>query len=113
MDISPPKWAKNAVATLRGWVVGNELVKSQKFTQDQVDEFNGVKADPEPVIVEPTPVLVADVVEAAPEPIMEAPSVDLSSMTKAQLVQYAADNNIEVDPKSTKAVILQTIQSAG
>lgn len=98
MAISPPKWAKNAMATPRGWVVGNELVKAQKLTQAQVDQYNGVKPEP----MEPAPTVV--VIES---------TVDLTTMTKAQLVQYAADNNIEVDERSTKSVILETIQSTG
>jgi hypothetical protein len=70
-----PKWAKNAVATTRGWVVNGELVKAQKMTQEQADQINGVTPAvpvPQPVVVVATPVLEpAPVIEFAPEPVVE------------------------------------------
>ena len=54
---------KGAIPTLRGWInpKTGELLKSQRITQEQLDEYNGVQmiAEPAPiieqeVIVEPT-----------------------------------------------------------
>ena len=38
--------------------------------------------------------------------------VNLKSMKKAELVQYAADNNIELDPKATNAEMIAAIEAA-
>lgn len=46
------KGPKNAIPTLKGWVSPKgELLKVQKITQAQIDEWNGVSA-PEPVVEE-------------------------------------------------------------
>lgn len=43
MAVKAPSNVKDPVATTRGWVNGKgELVKRQKLTQEQCDEFNGV-----------------------------------------------------------------------
>lgn len=104
MAISPPKWAKDATPTLRGWVIGNELVISRRHTQQELDEYFGGSAEPEPA-----PVVDEPVVE---EVTVSDPVVNLSAMTKAQLVEYAANAGIEVDSKLTKAVIIETIENA-
>lgn len=106
MAISPPRWASNAVPTKKGWVVGRELVRAQKFTQAQIDEFYGKSSHAEP---DPVP---EHVEEVSVEPEVEVVEVDLSTMTKAQLIEYANANNIEVNPTSLKAVILDTIRQA-
>ena len=47
------KGPKNAVPTTRGWVSPKgELLKSQRITQEQIDEWNGITAAPEPVVEE-------------------------------------------------------------
>lgn len=67
-----PKWAKNAVATTRGWVVNGELVKAQKMTQEQVDQINGVTPVVEqPVTIVPHVVESAPILEITPSPILE------------------------------------------
>jgi hypothetical protein len=41
-----PKFIKNPLATVKGWASKdkpNEILKAQKMTQEQCDEFNGVK----------------------------------------------------------------------
>jgi len=45
---------KGAIPTLRGWInpQTGELLKSQRITQEQLDEYNGVQ-----MIVEPAPVI--------------------------------------------------------
>jgi len=47
------------------------------------------------------------------EPAKEEPAkVNLKSMKKAELVQFAADNNIELDPKATNAEMIAAIEAA-
>lgn len=57
------KGPKGAVPTTRGWInpQTGELLKSQRITQEQLDEYNGVQ-----VLVEPAPVI-----EPETEPEME------------------------------------------
>ena len=72
---------KGAIPTLRGWInpKTGELLKSQRITQEQLDEYNGVQMITEPapiveqeVIVEP--MLFEDEPEAeTEEEIVEAP----------------------------------------
>lgn len=50
------------------------------------------------------------VVDPAPNAQDEAP--DLSALTKAQLVEFAQANDIEIDPSATKAVIVDAITAA-
>ncbi|MBR6351836.1 MAG: 50S ribosomal protein L21 [Firmicutes bacterium] len=42
----------------------------------------------------------------------EPAKVNLKSMKKAELVQFAADNNIELDPKATNAEMIAAIEAA-
>ena len=109
MAISPPRWASNAIPTSRGWVVGKELVKAQRFTPNQIAEFYG-KPEPEQVTPVAEPVLQAPenpVVIMDDEPVRLVP--DFNSMLKADLIKYANDNEIEIDPTSLKTEILATI----
>ncbi len=47
---------------------------------------------------------------AAEEPAEKKPS--LKSMKKAELIDFAKENNIEIDEKATKPVILEAIENA-
>ena len=38
--IEAPKWAKGARPTPKGWMRGNELLKSQKISQADIDAWN-------------------------------------------------------------------------
>ena len=58
--IKAPSWCKDAVPSTKGWHHPRtcELLKSQSFTQEQVEVWHGpkakpAKAKPEPVVVEP------------------------------------------------------------
>jgi len=68
------KGPKNAVPTKRGWVSPKgELLKSQKITQAQINEWKGVKDKP---AQKPEPVQeVVQEPEIVPEPIVE-PTVE-------------------------------------
>lgn len=72
MSIKPPKWAKNAIPTSKGWVVGNELVIARRHTEQQLVEYFNVV---QPVIVPPAPVV---------EPVVE-PSVETEEVTQEEV----------------------------
>ena len=69
MAIKPPAFAKDAVPSKKGWhhPKTNELLKSTRHTQEQLDEFFG-PAKPATVVVDefitPAPVVV-------PTPVVE------------------------------------------
>lgn len=47
MALKRPKWAGGAHPTLQGWVSPTgELLKKQKITQAQIDEWYGVSEEP-------------------------------------------------------------------
>jgi len=52
----------------------------------------------------------APVVEVAEEKPAKKPS--LKSMKKAELIEFAKENNIEIDEKATNAVMIETIEAA-
>ena len=55
MSIKPPAFQKDAVPSLKGWhhPKTNELLKSTRHTQSQIDEFNGIT----PITIEITEVV--------------------------------------------------------
>ena len=58
------KGPKNAIPTLKGWVSPKgELLKVQKITQEQIDEWNGITVESPAPVVE----VVETVVEAQDE----------------------------------------------
>lgn len=57
----------------------------------------------------------ADTAVKAEEPKEEAKAVkkpSLKSMRKAELIEFAKENNIEIDEKATNAVMIETIEAA-
>lgn len=66
---------KGAIPTHRGWIDprSGELLKSQRITQEQLDQYNGVQmlAEPAPVI-EPEPEMEL-IVDYEPELVEEMP----------------------------------------
>lgn len=95
MAISPPNWCKHAIPTPRGWVDPrtNELLQATKIGQGQIDEWNGVTADPEPVV------------------LREAPqnNVDLSGMTKLELESLGRQHGIELDRRKKKDDLVEEL----
>lgn len=62
------KGPKNAVPTLRGWVSPKgELLKAQKISQAEIDEWNGVSVKNDASVVEAAEVVVESQDEESPE----------------------------------------------
>mgnify|MGYP000751552177 CR=1 FL=1 len=119
--LKAPAWAKNAVPTVRGWQnpKTGELLMARKHSVRQVEEWHSsnkvvVEAAPKSA---PAPIVEADpvIVEAAPtaEPLIEAePDVDHWSLTKAQLVEHAADvHGVELDSTMTKSKMIEALEA--
>ena len=103
--IKPPNWCLYAVPSPRGWhhPRNGELLVSQRFTQDEIDEFNGVVAEPEPVVEE--------VVYEAPQMLHEAPvgNKSLEDMTKNELLALAEQSGIKVSRYSSKKTLVEKL----
>ena len=90
----------------------------QPYTLVEITSVAGVKAEPkkeEPAEapVEETAEAVEEAVEAPAEEVAEAAEEKpLEKMLKAELIEYAEKNGVEIDPKSTKAVIIEAIKAA-
>jgi hypothetical protein len=103
-----PGWLKDAIATPRGFISKKgELLKAQRMTAQQCDEFNNRKKE-EPKTIKldlstPVPTIASE-----PEVEVVEDEVDLSSMTKAELVKVAKDRDIDTKGL-TKAKILEAL----
>ena len=94
----------------------------QPYTLVEITSVAGVKAEPKKE--EPAEVPAEEAVEAVEEAV-EAPVEEvaeaveeaaeekpLEKMLKAELIEYAEKNGVEIDPKATKAVIIEAIKAA-
>jgi large subunit ribosomal protein L21 len=80
----------------------------QPYTLVEIKAVAGEKAAPkkeEPAVEEAAPVE-----EAAAEEVVEEKPIE--KMLKAELVEYAEKNGIEIDAKATKAEIIEAINAA-
>ena len=76
----------------------------QPYTLVEITAIGGAKA-PAAKVEEPKQEVVAVEVKPAKKP-------SLKSMKKAQLIEFAKENNIELDEKATNAVMIETIEAA-
>lgn len=97
MPIKPPAFKKDAVPSLRGWrhPRTGELLKKQKLTQEQIDEYLGLSAVEEEVapVVEEKPVFIQEVVE-------------LDNLSKSELEEVGREQGVELDKRKKMAVSL-------
>lgn len=85
----------------------------QPYTLVEITSVAGVKAEPkkeEPAEEAKEEAVEAE--EAAEEAEVAAEEKPLDKMLKAELIEYAEKNGIEIDAKATKAVILEAINAA-
>ena len=75
----------------------------QPYTMVEINSIGGVKA---------APAVEAPAAEAPEAEAAETEKPALKSMKKAELIEFAKANNIEVDEKALKAEILETIEAA-
>ena len=81
----------------------------QPYTLVEITSVAGVKAEPKKV-EEPAEEAVEEA--AVEEVAAETEEKPLDKMLKAELVEYAEKNGIEIDAKATKAEILEAIKAA-
>ena len=111
---TPPKWAKFAVATDRGWEdsrTGELLVSMRNLKTDMEAASGSASAEPAPVeepVVEEKPKKKREQKNhfaAKPE------SPDFESMTKEELELWAREHiDVEFDIRKTKKSLIEEIQ---
>ncbi len=79
----------------------------QPYTLVEISSIGGVKAEAKAEKAEEAPA-----VEEAAAPAAEENKPALKQMKKAELIEFAKENGIEIDEKAVKAVILETIEAA-
>jgi len=98
MPINGPR---GAVPTSRGWENPRtgELLKSQKISQVQIDEWHGVTAPP------PAP-------EPEPAVLTESPTSaqDYNDMTKLELEAVGRQHGIELDRRKKKDDLIDELE---
>ncbi len=87
----------------------------QPYTLIEITSVAGVKAEPKKE--EPAEAPVEEAAEAPAEEAVEevaeaAEEKPIEKMLKAELIEYAEKNGIEIDAKATKAVIIEAIKAA-
>jgi len=103
MAITPPNFQKDAIPTPQGWKHPrtNELLVARKITREQIDEYYGVKPEPQMLKEAPT------TVEEAKEELMED---DLESMTKMELEAMGREHGIELDRRKNKSDLIEELK---
>ena len=101
-----PGWLRDAIATPRGFISKKgELLKAQRMTAQQCDEFNNrKKAEPKVITLD----LSTPVPTVASEPeveVVEEETVDYSKMTKKELVEIAKEKGIDTKGMTKNQVL--------
>lgn len=111
----PIKGPKGAEPTLKGWVnpKTGELLKSQKISQSQVDEWFGVVVEDIIKQSKMTQVEVGDAIEAdiTEGKIQASMTNQFEGMTKNELEEYGRTVGIELDRRLTKTKLIDNLRS--
>lgn len=82
----------------------------QPYTLVEITAIDGSKAAVKPA--EAAPVEAESGQETKAEAAKPARKPSLKSMRKAELIEFAKENDIEIDEKATNAVMIETIEAA-
>lgn len=106
----PIKGPKGAIPTVKGWThpKTGELLKSQKITQSQIDEWFGIDLIANPIEITEPP---AQMGYFEDEPEAEEEDVVISeAMTKVELEELGREHGIELDRRKTKAKLIDELK---
>jgi hypothetical protein len=119
-----PTWLKDATATPRGFIGKNgELLKAQRMTAQQCDEFNNRKKEEEPKVITlnintPVPTVSAEPkVEVIEEPAEEIAEESLNEITdthgEIEITVTGADQDGDgvLSPEELKALTKAKLES--
>ena len=104
----PMKGPKGAEPTQRGWInpKTGELLKSQKMTQAQIDEWHGLT----PYVFDEA--IANDITEGKIQAAMaQHEADDLEAKTKLELEELGREHGIELDRRKNKASLIDTLRN--
>ena len=120
-----PDWMNDVIATPRGFVnKAGKLVKAQRMTAKQCDEFNSrtkepeVETNPEPKTIvleikDETPIGGGEEIQVKEEPkVVYLSESELKKLSKAKLEEYGRSIGVELDRRQTKANMIKSLLSA-
>ena len=116
MAIRPPAWCTGAVPELnRGWVdpSSGELLISSRFTQAQIDQFNGVPSFEEIQDVNQEGKIQAEMNnnQWQVEDVNEDGTIDvLESMTKKELEDLGREHGVELDRRKNRSKLIEQMR---
>lgn len=109
--IKPPSYKKNAVPSPRGWrhPRTGELLKKQKLTQEQIDEYLGLGtvSAPEPEVVE-----IEEEIHEIIEEDETVEDLEYEEMTKKELEEIGREHGIELDRREKKSSLIDQLKDA-
>ena len=116
MAISPPNYQKDAIPTARGWTHPRtgELLKAQKLSPQQIDEYNGVAEIPIVQTITESPVTEQEFAEEHLELDMEEEywmEDDLDGMSKKELEELGREYGIELDRRLNKDILIEQLKA--
>jgi len=96
--IEPPFYRKDAKPTPAGWrhPTTGELLKPQKLTEDEINEYLGIGSEP----------------EIEEEPIVEETEeeLELEDMSKRELEELGREYGIELDRRKNKSDLIEELK---
>lgn len=108
--LQPPRWCANAVPTARGWAdpQTGELYVARRFSQEDIDRYNGLVEVHDSF---PEVLTEVEVEEPAPQMLNEAPAnhKSLEDMTKTELLALAEQQGVKVSRFNNKATIIEKL----
>lgn len=109
LDKRPTYFVKNGVRKPVYYSVDARQLAEAGWVPEGSAQAESVKVTGVPIpITSPEPVVEAEESESEPEP----EAIDLASMTKFELTEFAKQQSIEIDPYALKSTILETIEAA-
>ena len=113
--IKPPSYKKNAVPSPRGWrhPRTGELLKKQKLTQEQIDEYLGLGtvSAPEPEVVEIEEELEYTFGDTTFSDVT-VEDLEYEEMTKKELEEVGREHGIELDRREKKSSLIDQLKDA-
>lgn len=120
--IKPPSYKKNAVPSPRGWrhPRTGELLKKQKLTQEQINEYLGTNNEQTSeitleVVETMEPTQTEEGREDSHETVNEDITVEeleLEEMTKIELEEIGREHGIELDRREKKSSLIDKLKDA-
>lgn len=108
MAISPPNYQRDAIPTTRGWIHPRtgELLVSRKMSEAAVNEYLGIKPEPQMLKEAPTNFEETKVELMADDNL---PS-EYQAMTKVELEALGREHGIELDRRKSKAALIEELK---